>query len=127
MMWFIKPPFNNESDKSCSSLLIISTTKPSFSSTVTNVVYFSQEFGVLDQSNRCNIFFVELIRAVTKIRPSQVSVTPHARIIAQIEADFHYEDSMLINERDNKDYVETKDLKKSYRTSYIYKEKYSSY
>ena len=46
-----------------------------------------------------------------KIHLSQVSVTQQALIIAQKEADFHYKDTMLINERGNKDSVETKDFK----------------
>ena len=73
--------FNTENDKSRSSLLVISTTKTSFTSTVIDAVSFSQEFGLLDQSNRCNIFFAELIRAVVKLRPSQVSVTRQALVI----------------------------------------------
>ena len=80
-------------------MFVISTTITLFSSTVIDAFYFSQELGVLDQSNRCNIFFAKLIGVVVKIRPSPVSVTQHALIIAQIEADFHYKDTMLINER----------------------------
>ena len=95
-----------------SSLLAISTTKTSFSSTVIDAVSFSHEFGVLDQSNRCNIFLAELIRALVKLRPSQISITQQALIIAQREADFRYKDITLINEKGNKDSVETKDLKK---------------
>ena len=93
-------------------MLVISTTKTSFSTTVIDGGSFSQEFRFLDQRNRFKIFFAELIRAVVKLRSSQVSVTHQALIIAQIEADFYYKDTMLINERGNKDSVETKDLKK---------------
>ena len=59
------------------------------------MLFIFHEFGVLNQSNRCNIFFAELIGAVVKIRPSSVSVTQHALIIAQIKAGFHYKDTIL--------------------------------